>query len=175
MMQRLARFVSRLSIRLLAFNVLLVFLPAAGILSLETYERQLLDRQERSMVQQARIFAAALGGRGEVTPEAAESILINMNQELDARLRVIDRDFTLVADSSRLGPQLEPEEPAAEPEPELEIRDSPLYRLGNVLYQTYTRLFLPPEPPRRDAGFYAAGRKLAGPEIEKALSGTYGA
>lgn len=192
MIHRLARFFSRISIRLLAFNVLLVFLPAAGILSLETYERQLLDRQERSMVQQGRLLAAALGEQGRVTPEAAEGILINMERAFDARLRVIDTDFTLLADSSRLGPSLDgdatsmisestetaetaetrsPEAVTAEPE----IRDSLLYRFGNFLYQTYTRFALPPEPPRRDAGFYATGRKLVGPEIEDALSGRYGA
>ena len=39
---RLSRALSRIWIRLLAFNVLLVFLPAAGLLYLDTYERQLL-------------------------------------------------------------------------------------------------------------------------------------
>ena len=51
---------SRVAFRLLAFNLILVFLPALGILSLEIYEKQLLDLQERSMVQQGRLLAAAL-------------------------------------------------------------------------------------------------------------------
>ena len=45
---------------MLAFNLLLVFLPAAGFLYLDVYEAQLLRAQERSMVQQGRILAAAL-------------------------------------------------------------------------------------------------------------------
>ena len=37
---------------MLAFNLLLVFLPAAGFLYLGVYETQLLRAQEHSMVQQ---------------------------------------------------------------------------------------------------------------------------
>ena len=172
-MKGLERTFSRLSIRLMAFNILLVFLPAAGLLSLQTYESQLLRWQERSMVQQGRVLAAALGEQGALTPEAGESILINMNRNFDARLRVIGHEFSLLADSSRLGPRMEDRLDVDEEEPE--IRKNPLYRLGNFLYNLYADLFLPPEPPRRDAGFYASERKLVGPEIEAALSGRYGA
>ena len=51
--------------RLLAFNLLLVFLPVAGILYLDVYETRLLEVQERGMVQQGRLVAAALGDREE--------------------------------------------------------------------------------------------------------------
>ena len=173
-MQGLSRVFSRISIRLLTFNVLLVFLPAVGVLSLKTYESELLRWQERSMVQQGRLLAAALGEQGPLTPEAGEIILINMKREFDARLRVIGHDFSLLADSSRLGPRLKDKPPDAQ-EDESEIRSSALYRLGNFLYNVYTELFLPPQPPRRDAGFYASERKLVGTEIEEALSGKYGA
>ncbi|MEO1367190.1 MAG: histidine kinase dimerization/phospho-acceptor domain-containing protein, partial [Acidobacteriota bacterium] len=166
------RAISRISIRLLAFNVLLLFLPAAGLLSLEAYERQLLDWQERAMVQQGRVLAASLGGQGPLSAEGAEAVLINMRREFDARLRVVAADFTLLADSGRFGPRAEVEpEPAVEPQ----TRERTLYQLGNFFYQLYARIFLPPEPPRRDAGYYDTGRKLVLPEIETALSGTYGA
>ncbi|MEM1180479.1 MAG: ATP-binding protein [Acidobacteriota bacterium] len=171
-MTKVLRAISRISIRLLAFNVLLLFLPAAGLLSLEAYERQLLDWQERAMVQQGRVLAAALGGQGPLTAEAAEAILINMNREFDARLRVVSSDFTLLADSSRFGPRANPD---PEPAPESQTRQSKLYQLGNFFYQLYARIFLPPEPPRRDAGYYDTGRKLVLPEIETALSDAYGA
>ena len=59
-------FLSRISVRLLLWNVLLVFLPAAGFFYLDVYETQLLDGQERAMVQQGRLLAAALGGQGEL-------------------------------------------------------------------------------------------------------------
>ena len=165
------RFFSRISIRLLAFNVLVVFLPAFGILSLETYEDELLDYQERAMVQQGRILAAALGG-GPLDAEHAEAILERMNQEFDSRLRVVDADFLLLADSSRLGPRIE--ETATLPEEDPEIRRNLLYRFGNVLYQSYARFVLPPEPPLPHAGFYSTQTKLVGPEIEQALRGGYG-
>ena len=61
----LRRFVSRISIRLLAFNVLLVFLPVASVSYLEIYERKLLQAQEQSMIQQGRVLAAALSERAE--------------------------------------------------------------------------------------------------------------
>ena len=48
--------------RLLAFNLLLVFLPLFGFIYLDVYEHQLLRAQERSMVQQARLLAAATPG-----------------------------------------------------------------------------------------------------------------
>ena len=58
---------SRIGRRLLAFNLLLVFLPVAGILYLDVYETRLLDVQERGMVQQGRLVAAALGDRDRIT------------------------------------------------------------------------------------------------------------
>jgi len=66
------RLPSRISVRLLLFNILLVFLPVAGFLYLGVYETQLLQDQERSMVQQGRLLAAALGGQGELNPAGAE-------------------------------------------------------------------------------------------------------
>ena len=37
---------SRIGVRLLAFNLLLVFLPAAGILYLDVYETRLLEAHQ---------------------------------------------------------------------------------------------------------------------------------
>jgi len=51
---------ARIAIRLLAFNLLLAFLPFAGLLYLDTYERHLLEAQERAMVEKGRIFAGAV-------------------------------------------------------------------------------------------------------------------
>ncbi len=166
------RLLSRISIRLLAFNVLLVFLPAFGLLSLETYEQQLLNLQERSMVQQGRILAAALGERGPLDAAEAERILVNLQQRIEARLRVVDRDYTLLADTSRLGPRI----PAGEPLPtsEAETRQNWMYRFGSALYRLYERLFQPPEPPLRESEFYATAEKVDGEEIRLALEGRYG-
>ena len=71
-MKSLLRLLSRIWIRLLAFNALLVFLPAFGLLTFQVYEAQLLEMQERSMVQQGRLLAAALARDGALlfTPSA---------------------------------------------------------------------------------------------------------
>ncbi len=173
---RAARRVSRLSLRLLAFNVLLVFLPAAGLLWLGTYERQLLDFQERSMVQQGRLLAAALSGRGDFDALEAERVLVQLDRRVDARLRVLDGDGRVVADSSLLGPRREPADDASAPA--AGARDSPLYRLGTWLNRAYRRLRPLPPPPAVESGFYSAvepGAPLAGPAVREALAGRYGA
>ena len=53
-------FLSRIAFRLFAFNILLIFLPVAGFLYLNTYEEQLLKALEHSLVQQGRVLASAL-------------------------------------------------------------------------------------------------------------------
>jgi len=173
--ERAARGVSRLSLRLLAFNVLLVFLPAAGLLYLGTYERQLLDFQERSMVQQGRLLAAALSGRGELDAAEAERVLVQLERRVDARLRVIDAEARVVADSSLHGPRREPGE--EEPVP-AGPRASPLYRLGTVLNRLYRALKPAPVPPAVESGLYSpaeAGAPLEGRAVREALAGRYGA
>ncbi len=170
---QLLKFFSRISIRLLAFNLLLVFLPVFGILSLHTYELELREQQERSMVQQGRLLAAALGERGALEAAEAERILVNMEQRFEARLRVIDHDLRLLADSSRLGPRREGE-PAAE-KAEAAGRESWTYRVGSFLYRAFARVFLPPEPPFAESDLYATAERLDGEEIQAALDGRYGA
>lgn len=167
---RLLRFVSRISIRLLAFNLLVVFLPILGILSLKIYEDQLLELQERSMVQQGRILAAALGGEPLSDGSHAERILINLEQQVDARLRVFDPDGQVLADSSRLGPRRE--SLAQDPGPsETATRDRWIYRLGTFLYRGLSRL-LPPEPPTREVDPEVAAL-IYRVALDDALAGSY--
>ncbi len=96
---------SRMWVRVLAFNVLIVFLPIAGMLSLGTYEKQLLSSLERSLVQQGRVLAAALEDSGPRLRDNAITILRHMRQRHDARLRVVDSHGVLLADSSSITPQ----------------------------------------------------------------------
>src|SRR5271157_3023851 len=95
---------SRMWVRVLAFNVLIVFLPIAGVLSLGTYERQLLRALERSLVQQGRVLAAALEDSGPLLRENALRVLRHMRQRHDARLRVVDAGGALLADSASIAP-----------------------------------------------------------------------
>ena len=103
LLDRLLRIGSRISVRLLAFNVMLVFLPAAGVLFLDTYEERLLVAQERTMVQNGRLLAAALEATGRLHADDATRILLLLGQRHEARLRVVDDQGRLLADSARLG------------------------------------------------------------------------
>jgi two-component system sensor histidine kinase ChvG len=102
MRDRARSFLSQITVRVLAFNALIVFVPIAGILSLGTYERQLLDSLERSLVQQGRVFAAGLEDAGPRLQEAAVRLLTSLRQRREARLRVVDIHGTLLADSSSI-------------------------------------------------------------------------
>ncbi|HVR94973.1 MAG TPA: ATP-binding protein [Thermoanaerobaculia bacterium] len=187
------RFLSGISPRLLAFNLLLVFLPAAGFLYFEVYERQLLEAQERAMVQQGRVLAAALSGHGEIDAAAAKGLLQRLEQRTEARLRVVGRHGELLADSSVLGATAPPPVPSASgvilplrggesklsyPVPR-ETRESLLYRGGAVLYRLYRRLSPDDEDSkatsRRTETFYSPRGPLLGPEVQAALAGRYGA
>ncbi|HYG65021.1 MAG TPA: ATP-binding protein, partial [Thermoanaerobaculia bacterium] len=180
---------SRLSLRLLAFNLLLVFLPAAGFLYLDVYESQLLVAQERAMVQQGRILAAALAEQGELDAAGAEALLARMEQRTEARLRVIGRGGAVLADTSRLGPRAEdqpvpgpstsrtdPYESSSPSPVRRETRESLLYRGGVVLYRLW-RTVLPEPGPDTDSRASRTSRPAGAldPEVAAALAGRYGA
>jgi two-component system, OmpR family, sensor histidine kinase ChvG len=121
---------SRIAARLLAFNLLVLFLPVAAILYLDVYESRLLDSQERSMNQQARIVAAALGHIGSIDPESAIDLLTRLEQRSDSRLRIYDREGGLVADSNRIRYTVEPASASTYPPASAGTRERALYRLG---------------------------------------------
>ena len=157
-----------LGLRLLLFNVLLVFLPAAGLLYLGTYERELLDAQERGMVQQGRVLAAALSG-APLDADAARALLARLNGRLESRLRVVDREGRVLADSARYTPR----RATASPPSWTGARSRTLYRVGSVLYRIL-RAVMPPETPVEPREPPSADGRLQGREITAALSGRYG-
>src|SRR6185436_6333016 len=195
--RRLRRFVSRISYRVLAFNLLLVFLPAAGVLYLDVYERQLLSALEVSMVQQGRILAATLGEHGEIDPVAATAILKRLERRLNVRLRVVDRGGLVIADSSQLGPRLPAEPAAADAYASLnrvigdrrrtvdsarreaeDSRHNALYRLGSGIYGLFRRVLGPLGPPEAQPAVvepFPADQPLKIPPVERALAGKSGA
>jgi two-component system sensor histidine kinase ChvG len=202
--ERARTFLSRISIRLLAFNVLLVFLPAAGLLTLDTYERQLLRAQEQAMVQQGRLLAAALsapesaggppadrdeqsatGSSGELAASRAQAIMAGLRGRQQGRLRVVDADGHLLADSSRLdaavaaapsvaAEQSSADQPATSGEPRPDDRSSWLYAIGALPFRIYRYLAEAPQPPADAGEFYSGHSVLHGPEIAAALAGRYG-
>lgn len=91
---------SRIGVRLLAFNLLLLFLPIAGILYLDVYEARLLEAQERGMIQQGRVIAAALSDRDPLDPAIARDLLGRLAQRGDARYRIYDASGAAIADTN---------------------------------------------------------------------------
>jgi two-component system, OmpR family, sensor histidine kinase ChvG len=171
------RFFQGISIRLLLFNVLLVFLPAAGFLYLDVYERELLEAQERAMVQQGRHLAAALSEQGGLDRPLAESLLRRLDRRTEARLRIVGRDSALLADSATFGPQRAPARESMRYADEFppEAREKLVYRAGAWLYKLPRRLSLwlgAPQPSSEPENAY---RPLEAREVRAALSGRYGA
>ncbi|HEX6086040.1 MAG TPA: ATP-binding protein [Thermoanaerobaculia bacterium] len=125
--------VPRIAVKLLLFNVLLVFLPLAGVFSLRTLERQLLDVQERSMVQQGRLVAAALSGT-TLDAASARALIERLGGHSESRIRVVDLREKVLADSAST-----PVRPA--PPERDEYRSSPssrqnlLYRMGAAVWR----------------------------------------
>jgi len=163
-----------LSARLLIFNLLLLFLPLASLLYVDTYEKQLLAAQEASLIQQGRIFSSALSGSD--LGADAQRILERLGGRVDARIRIIRHDGRLLADSasgktgavdavvyrddSRRGET---------------AKDQLLYRLAVYPLNLFRRLFFPPAPAYDTGEYYSGKTVLLGPEVQAALEGRYGA
>lgn len=188
---------SRISIRILAFNLLIVFLPIGGLLLLPTYEKQLLRSLEHAMVQQGRVLAASLADAGPRLADEAVRVLLRLRQRHDARLRVLDARGALLADSSTLaarqGGAAEAGDaeagdaaadsasstPDAAPGPALDqarrAEETFLYKFASAPVRAWRRFFRPPVPPREGDEFYSGANRIAGPEVMEALAGRYGA
>ncbi|MBK9089214.1 MAG: HAMP domain-containing histidine kinase [Holophagales bacterium] len=177
------RFLSRIGVRLLLFNVLLVFLPVAGLFSLRSLERQLLDAQERAMVQQGRLVAAALGGGDAAIDETrVTQLLRQLGRRSEARLRIVDRDARVLGDSAvseeapapapKAGsPPDTPYEPPAVP---AAARGRFLYRVGAALWKPVRFVRALFDRPSYD-GPAPVFDPLPRDEIDRAFQGRYGA
>jgi two-component system sensor histidine kinase ChvG len=162
---------SRIGLRVLAFNLLVLVLPVAGILYLDTYESQLLEAQERGMVEQGRVLAAALGG-GALTREAAATTLGHLIVETDSRYRVFGPDGELLADSRRILPS-PPDRPASYQASS--GRDAFLYKVGAWLVRVRDRVVRLMRRAQQRPVDSAAGEPAMSPELAAALQGRYGA
>ncbi|HEY7056720.1 MAG TPA: ATP-binding protein [Vicinamibacterales bacterium] len=167
---------SRIGLRLLAFNLLVVFVPVVGVLYLTVYETRLLQAQEQSMVQQGRVLAAALADVGALDGSAVERLFTRLEQRGDARYRVYDSGGTLLADSARGRPPATVEAPskskygASSDAPD--VRDRILYRIGALIANSRKKVrSWVGRPTADDRGVEQAGPL---PEVQAALAGRYG-
>jgi two-component system sensor histidine kinase ChvG len=148
---------------------------------LEVYEDQLLSTLEHALVQQGRILASAL----EVTDvDKAPLILEALKERQDARIRVIDGDGGLVADSATLFPKdesvLETVEAESseitEVEPPQASQESFIYRVASAPIRFFRNLRRPESAGRlASQSFYADGDFRKGTEVQDAFAGRYGA
>jgi len=179
---KIKKFLSHISIRLLGFNILLVFLPLAGLLFLNTYEKQLLKAQEDSMVQQGRLLAASLSNHGVLHNVDVKSILIYLERKTETRLRVIDKNGILIADSSSItaDPTKVPvQEYSTQTKSEalsnkqINNKNDWLYDIATLPFRIFRQLFQPPQPVIDKSPFYSQDKPILGPEIIAALEGRY--
>ena len=127
----------RIAIRLLAFNLLLVFLPVAGVLYLGAYEARLESAEIRSMTEQARIAAAAIGRDAALNPIDVDELLARTRS--DVRFRVLDPSGRVIADSRPI--------PPAPPTSHGSPRHNTLYRVVVFVDWAFQYLFYRPASP----------------------------
>ena len=103
--------ISLLTLRILALNILAVMILAAGILYLNQYKKQLIDRELENLRTEARIFAAmiaegATSEPGEETPilsqTAGRQMVRRLSETTRSRAQLYDRSRFLLADSHLL-------------------------------------------------------------------------
>ena len=161
MNRRLLRFLSRISIRLMLFNLLLVFLPVAGIVYLGSYEAKLLAAQRRALDEEARLMSAALTATGN--PAEMARPIISSRAQLPSpgglepvRLRVVSPDGSVLADSGAF------RQPARGTS---EARRTVLYQIGAALLKPVLRVFQATEPALTLGDYYERREHLLGDEI----------
>ena len=159
------------------FNCLLVFLPLAAVIVLDVFEGGLLVSQENTMASQARVLASALGASPDWRAWALAS-LDRLKGRTLTRLRVLDTQGRVIADTSRWAPQTpiaaDGRSNRTVAAPEKPATDSPftslIYQLGSLPFRL-TRAILPPEAPTEVLDDQVAKN----PAVTNALNGRYGA
>lgn len=168
----LSRRFSRIGRRLFAFNLLVIFVPVAGVLYLDVYEAGLRQMQEASLIQQARLLAAALGDRPALAGEDLAGVFRRFELRSEARFRVYGPDGVLIADSAREAAGAPGREQASAGSDERHVRQRHLYRIGAWLVQLAGRMMAWIGGNER----YTSSDADAVPaEVRAALTGRYGA
>ncbi len=177
-----------IALRLFIFNCLLLFVPVAGFLSFEAYEKALLNNLEHSLVQEGRALAAWLGEE-PLNQERARRIIASLRQRHTSRIRILSNEGMLLADSSALqGRRTTDQTDTASGSINADaavivssnesIEQTPpqetfIYRLLSWPVRIYRKYFLPPSPIQ-GADYYSGKNYFDGEEIQAALGGRYG-
>jgi two-component system sensor histidine kinase ChvG len=154
--RRVSRITSRIPLRLMLFNILLVFLPAAGFLLLITYEDTRERAEIEAMQRQAHLVVAVLeSGAGSRT-------FLQQWRPSDGRLRIVNAQGRVIVDS---GPLLTDDEVQGS------ARKNWLYRVGAALLQKPFAIVRKLSHPLEPSNEYERSAILQGPEIQQALLG----
>jgi two-component system sensor histidine kinase ChvG len=156
----LSRLISRISIRLALFNLLVVFLPVAGVLFLGNYEQNLEQTQIDSMQRQARLIVSTL--QSGAKPKAALATM----RFGDERIRILDPSGRVTADTGALS--------VAEEEEESPARSNWLYRAGAAVLRKPLQWLRPITRPLTSSDAYEPSPVLRGPEVQAAFVGQTG-
>src|SRR5439155_22662729 len=140
----LSRLVSRISIRLALFNLLVVFLPVAGVLLLGIYEQHLEDAQIDSMQRQGRLIVSTLQSG------APPSAVLRNVRFADERIRLVAPDGKVIADTGAL--ELNDEES------ESPVRSNLLYRAGAAVFKKPLQWLRPMTRPLTSSDAYELSR-----------------
>jgi two-component system sensor histidine kinase ChvG len=155
-----SQFLSRISIRLALFNLLVVFLPVAGVLFVGTYEDHLELAQINSMQRQARLIVAMLQSNAN-----ANAVLRNVRFG-DERIRIVNPGGRVTADTGGL--QLGYDEDDTAP------KRNWLYRAAAAVFAKPLGWFRPMTRPLTASEAYERSPVLNGPELQRAFVGQTG-
>jgi two-component system sensor histidine kinase ChvG len=154
---RVTRVLSKIQLRLMLFNLLLVFLPVAGVLVLGTYEENLEQAELEAMQRQARIVVSMMQAHVNVAPIARQI------GPTDGRVRVVDPEGRVVVDSGQIR---DTDEEESGPNP----RRNWLYRAGAAVLKKPLQ-WLRPAHPLTSSDEYERSPILRGKEVQDALMG----
>ena len=161
-----------ISFQISLFLVIIAFIPVVVMMSLTTYENQQLEMLESLNVQQGRIAASALASFG-VTEENALKILKNMNGNFISRIRILDKNAELLADSALIDiskkTQNETENESAvysvreQKKQNVGSQDSFIYKLFSFPIRVYRKIMRQPaQSVYETADFYNGKKKFDG-------------
>ena len=168
---------SPLTRRILAVNVIALFIPVVGLLFLDNYRQSLIESEQELLKTEAKLFSGALAASGVVTgplgeerllPETTRQTVRRLVDVSQTRARLFSPDGSLIADSFLLsGPggvvEMQPLAP-------LDSDDSFLWRAVTGIYDWIAGL-LPAGKPLQPYAESTVQSAQDYDEVQKALAG----